>query len=416
MGPLPVTSKTVCIVGLGYVGYPLAEAFSHHITTLGFDIDEKKICNLANKSSKLTVTSDPTWIHKADFVMICVPTLLTKDNEPDLSYVKSAAATVGKQIKKGVIVILESTVYPGVTEDVLRPILENESGYTCGTDFKIGYSPERINPGDDVHVLAKTTKIIAGMDKETTDDMAALYSLITTVYPAKDIRTAEAAKVVENIQRDVNIALINELSYIFGKMGINTKDVLEAAETKWNFHRYTPGIVGGHCIPTVPYFLAYTAKKSGYTPHMILSGRSTNDHMTRFISEIILDNLAFRMIEPKRAEIVILGLTYKENVADTRDNPVVELIKTLQEHSITVYGYDPLLSAREITDMGVTPLDSLKKQADGLILAVPHTQFLTGAEHGELVRHANPDTLFIDIKGVFYKDTEFRNLFNYKTL
>ncbi len=415
MGPLPVTSKIICVVGLGYVGLPLAEAFSHHVTTVGFDIDIKKVDTIRKTPTKIHVTSDPTRIHDADFIMICVPTLLTKDNEPDLSYVKSAAATVGKQIKKGAIVILESTVYPGVTEDVLWPILEKESGYTCGSDFKIGYSPERINPGDDVHVLSKTTKIIAGMDKETTDDMAALYSLITTVYPAKDIRTAEAAKVVENIQRDVNIALINELSYIFSNIGINTKDVLEAAETKWNFHRYTPGIVGGHCIPTVPYFLAYTAKNSGYNPRMILAGRSTNDHMIRFISGLILDDLSARNKKPSEAEVIILGLTYKENVADTRDNPVTELIKTLQGHAITVYGYDPLLAPKEIADLGVIPLSSLEKHADCLVLAVPHKQFLAGS-NGELRHLAGRDTLFIDIKGVFYKDTEFRNLFNYKTL
>ena len=415
MGPLPVTSKTVCIVGLGYVGLPLAEAFSHHVTTIGFDIDKNKIDNIRKTPTKIHVTSDPKRIHDADFIMICVPTLLTKDNEPDLSYVKSAAASVGKQIKKGAIVILESTVYPGVTEDVLRPILEKESGYTCGRDFKIGYSPERINPGDDVHVLSKTTKIIAGMDKETTDDMAALYSQITTVYHAKDIRTAEAAKVVENIQRDVNIALINELSYIFSNIGINTKDVLEAAETKWNFHRYTPGIVGGHCIPTVPYFLAYAAKNSGYNPRMILSGRSTNDHMISFISGLILDDLSARNKKPSEAEVIILGLTYKENVADTRDNPVTDLIKILQGQAITVYGYDPLLAPKVIADLGVIPLSHLEKHPDCLVLAVPHKQFLAGS-NGELRHLAGRDTLFIDIKGVFYKDSEFRNLFNYKTL
>ncbi|PKL63735.1 MAG: nucleotide sugar dehydrogenase [Methanomicrobiales archaeon HGW-Methanomicrobiales-3] len=415
MEPLPVTSKTVCVVGLGYVGLPLAEAFSHHVKTIGFDIDTNKIDNIRKTPTKIHVTSDPTRIHDADFVMICVPTLLTNNNEPDLSYVKSAAATVGKQLKKGAVVILESTVYPGVTEDVLQPILEKESGSTCGIGFKIGYSPERINPGDDVHVLSKTTKIIAGMDKETTEDMAALYSLITTVYPAKDIRTAEAAKVVENIQRDVNIALINELSYIFSKIGINTKDVLEAAETKWNFHHYTPGIVGGHCIPTVPYFLAYTAKKNGYNPQIILTGRSTNDHMIPFISGMILDDLTVRKKKPSVAEVTILGLTYKENVADTRDNPVSVLIKTLKGHAITVYGYDPLLTPDEISDLGVIPLSELEKHVDCLVLAVPHKQFLDGL-NGELRHLASPDTLFIDIKGVFYKDSEFRNLFNYRTL
>ena len=409
------TSKTVCIVGLGYVGYPLAETFSSHIKTMGFDIDEKKIHALAKTPTKIHASSDPSFIGSADFVMICVPTLLTKDNEPDLSYVCSAAAMVGKYLKKGAIVILESTVYPGVTEDVLRPILEKESGYSCGRDFKIGYSPERINPGDDVHVLAKITKIIAGMDEETTAAMAEVYGLITTTYAAKDIRTAEAAKVVENIQRDVNIALINELSYIFHNMGINTKDVLEAAGTKWNFHRYTPGIVGGHCIPTVPYFLAHTAKKAGYDPHMILAGRTTNDHMTRFIAEIIMGNLAKRGKDLSSAEVVVLGLTYKENVPDTRDNPVFDLIKILKGYGITVYGNDPLLTPREITALGVTPMEVLKKSVDCVVLAVPHQQFLEMAE-GEFSRIANPETQFIDIKGVFYKNSALRARFNYITL
>jgi UDP-N-acetyl-D-glucosamine/UDP-N-acetyl-D-galactosamine dehydrogenase len=409
-----VTKKTVCIVGLGYVGYPLAEAFSHHIATLGFDIDEHKIGKIAQTPTKLRATSDPTLIRSADFVMICVPTLLTKDNEPDLSYVCAAAVTVGKQMKKGVIVILESTVYPGVTEDIVRPILEKESGYICGIDFKIGYSPERINPGDDVHVLSKTTKIVAGMDKDTTDAMTEVYDLITTTFPAKDIRTAEAAKVVENIQRDVNIALMNELSRIFDKMGINTRDVLEAAETKWNFHHYSPGIVGGHCIPTVPHFLAYTAKKAGYNPRMILSGRETNESMTGFITEIILGNLARRGKPPVGAEVIILGLTYKENVADTRDNPVTELVKNLKNYGITVYGYDPLVSDDGIAAMGVIPIDPLRTP-DCFVLAVPHRQFMEMAG-GEFRRVSNHDTLFIDIKGVFYKDTGFRDLFNYRTL
>lgn len=265
-----ITSKTVCIVGLGYVGYPLAEAFSRHIKTMGFDIDEQKIRALQKNPTAVITTSDPARIHPADFFLICVPTLLTRDNDPDLSHVRSAVKTVGARMKRGVVVILESTVYPGVTEEVLLPLLETESGYTAGRDFKVGYSPERINPGDNEHVLSKTTKIIAGMDPETTDIMAELYSLITRVYRAPDIRTAEAAKVVENIQRDVNIALVNEFSQIFSKMRLNTGDVLDAAATKWNFHHYTPGIVGGHCIPTVPYFLAYAAKREGHTPRMIL--------------------------------------------------------------------------------------------------------------------------------------------------
>jgi UDPglucose 6-dehydrogenase/UDP-N-acetyl-D-galactosamine dehydrogenase len=414
-GQISVQNKTVCIVGLGYVGFPLAEAFSHKVTTLGFDIDINKIKTIQESGTAIQATADPAQIRTADFVMICVPTLLTPDNEPDLSYVRSAAETVGRNMKKGAIIILESTVYPGVTEDILRPVLERASGYVCGRDFKVGYSPERINPGDDEHVLAKTTKIVAGMDDETSLAMNAVYNLITQVYTAPDIRTAEAAKVVENIQRDVNIALINELSYIFHHIGINTKQVLEAAGTKWNFHRYTPGIVGGHCIPTVPYFLAYSAKQSGYTPEMILAGRATNDYMTSFIAELITNHLNSCGKPVRNAGIVILGLTYKEDVADTRDNPVTELIRNLKEQEITVYGYDPLLTPVEIARMGVIPLEKLDKPADGFILVVPHKQFLDSAK--EELRHlAKPDVVFVDIKGIFYKDPDFKKMFRYITL
>ena len=256
-------NKTVCIVGLGYVGLPLAEAFSKHLKVIGFDIDEEKTNFFAsqkpllkrnNNEDSIEFTSDPSKIKQADFVLICVPTPVTKSKEPDLRYVKSAAEIAGKNLKKGAIVVLESTVYPGVTEEVVAPLLdlENESGLKCGTDFKIGYSPERINPGDEAHTLDKITKIVAGMDKETTAILAELYGLITNVYKAKDIKTAEAAKVIENIQRDLNIALMNELAIIFHKMGLDTKSVLEAAATKWNFHPYKHGLVGGHCIPVDP--------------------------------------------------------------------------------------------------------------------------------------------------------------------
>ena len=252
--------KTVCVVGLGYVGLPLAEAFSKHLEVIGFDIDEKKIEKLNdenNTKQNIEFTSDPSKIKQADFVIIAVPTPVTKSKEPDLSYVKSAAETVGKNLKKGAVVVLESTIYPGVTEEVVAPVLEGESKMHCGIDFYIGYSPERINPGDEAHALTKITKIVAGMDEDTTGRLAELYGLITNVYKAKDIRTAEAAKVIENIQRDLNIALMNELAIIFHKMGLDTKSVLDAASTKWNFQPYKPGLVGGHCIPVDPYYRVY---------------------------------------------------------------------------------------------------------------------------------------------------------------
>ena len=301
--------KTICIVGLGYVGLPLAETFSNHLKTIGFDIDQEKVKRLSesNNEDNIEFTSDPSKIKQADFVLIAVPTPVTKFKEPDLSFVKSAAKTVGKNLKKGAIVVLESTVYPGVTEEVVKPILEEASGLKCGADFKIGYSPERINPGDDEHTLNKITKVVAGMDEETTEILADLYGLITNVYKAKDIKTAEAAKVIENIQRDLNIALMNELAIIFHKMGLDTKAVLEAASTKWNFHRYSPGLVGGHCIPVDPYYLVYKAKELGYHPQVILAGRAINDYMPKHVAEMAIKGLNEVGKVIKGSKVLIMG-------------------------------------------------------------------------------------------------------------
>ena len=256
-----MSSKTViCVIGLGYVGLPLAQAFMKCDRVIGFDIDEKKVRESAanNNNKNLLFTTREEEIRQADFIIICVPTPVTRSKEVDLSFVESAAKIAGRNMKKGSVVILESTVYPGVTEEIVKPILESESGLECGTDFKIGYSPERINPGDTEHTVEKTTKVVSGMDQETTEVIAWLYSKVApSVFKAKDIRTAEAAKVIENIQRDLNIALVNEFAIIFDKMGLNTRDVLEAAGTKWNFHRYFPGLVGGYCIPVNPYYLVH---------------------------------------------------------------------------------------------------------------------------------------------------------------
>ena len=346
-------NKIVCIVGLGYVGLPLAKAFSKHLKVIGYDVDEEKINFFAQQKplqtfleksftknagekyeDNIEFTTDPSKIKQADFVLICVPTPVTKSKEPDLRYVKSAAEIVGKNLKKGAIVILESTVYPGVTEEIIAPILdlENESGLKCGADFKIGYSPERINPGDESHTLDKITKIIAGMDEETTETLAELYGLITNVYNAKDIKTAEAAKIIENIQRDLNIALMNELAIIFHKMSLDTKSVLEAASTKWNFHPYTPGLVGGHCIPVDPYYLVYKAKELGYHPQVILAGRAINDYMPKHVAEMAIKGLNEVGKVIKGSKVLIMGLTYKENVADTRESPVREMVKELKDY------------------------------------------------------------------------------------
>ena len=410
-------NKTVCITGLGYVGLPLAKAFSKYLSVIGFDIDEEKIKNLNsnNNEDNIEFTSDPAQINQADFVLICVPTPVTNSKEPDLRYVKSAAEIVGQHLKKGAIVVLESTIYPGVTEEVVAPILdlENESGLKCGADFKIGYSPERINPGDEAHDLTKITKIVAGMDEETTGRLAELYGLITNVYKAKDIRTAEAAKVIENIQRDLNIALMNELAIIFHKMGLDTNSVLEAASTKWNFHKYSPGLVGGHCIPVDPYYLVYKAKELGYHPQVILAGRAINDYMPKHIAEMAIKGLNEVGKVIKGSKVLIMGLTYKENVPDTRESPAREMVKELKEFGVDVYGYDPLLSGEEIEAFGVKALDDLNIKVDCVIVAVAHAAFkkMTLEDVKEFMNDA---PVLVDVRGMFDAEEAKKKGFYYR--
>lgn len=379
--------RTVCVVGLGYVGQPLAEAFSSHLRTIGFDIVSEKVNRInGSNGGKLLCTSDPAAIKQADFVLICVPTPVTKHKEPDLTPVKSAAEVVGQNLKPGAIVVLESTVYPGVTEEIVVPILEKQSGMICGTDFKVGYSPERVNPGDDAHSIDKITKIVSGMDEESTRLLAELYGLITHVFVARNIKTAEAAKIIENIQRDINIALMNELSLIFHKMGLNTKDVLAAAGTKWNFHKYTPGLVGGHCIPVDPYYLVYKARELGHHPQVILAGRAVNDYMPRHVAEMAIKGLNDAGKVIKGSKVLIMGQTYKENVPDTRESPAREMVKALLEYRVDVYGYDPLLIREEIEGFGVKAREELDgMKPDCVILAVAHEQFRVLGE-GELAK------------------------------
>ena len=393
--------KTVCVVGLGYVGQPLAEAFSSHLRTIGFDIVTEKVNRInGSNGGKLLCTSDPAAIKQADFVLICVPTPVTKHKEPDLSPVRGAAEVVGRNLKNGAIVVLESTVYPGVTEEIVVPILEKQSGLKCGVDFKVGYSPERVNPGDDAHSIDKITKIVSGMDEESTRLLAELYGLITHVFVARDIKTAEAAKVIENIQRDINIALMNELSLIFHKMGLNTKDVLAAAGTKWNFHKYTPGLVGGHCIPVDPYYLVYKARELGHHPQVILAGRAVNDYMPRHVAEMAIKGLNDAGKVIKGSKVLIMGLTYKENVPDTRESPAREMVKALQEYRVDVYGYDPMLSRKEIEGFGVKAREELDgTKPDCIILAVAHEQFRVLGE-GELARTIKDCPVVVDVKGV----------------
>ena len=327
----------------------------------------------------------------------------------------SATEIVGKNLKKGAIIILESTVYPGVTEEVVAPILdlENESGLKCGVDFKIGYSPERINPGDEAHTLDKITKIVAGMDEETTETLAELYGLITNVYKAKDIRTAEAAKVIENIQRDLNIALMNELTIIFHKMELDTKSVLEAAATKWNFQPYKPGLVGGHCIPVDPYYLVYKAKELGYHPQVILAGRAINDYMPKHVAEMAIKGLNEVGKVIKGSKVLIMGLTYKENVPDTRESPVREIIKELKVFEIEIHGYDPLLSKEEVEAFGVKSSANLDVKMDCVIVAVAHDEFKK-MKLEDVSKFMNNKPIIVDVRGIF--DEEEKEGFYYKAL
>jgi UDPglucose 6-dehydrogenase/UDP-N-acetyl-D-galactosamine dehydrogenase len=409
----------VCLVGLGYVGLPLAEAFAKRVEVIGFDVDADKIrkLNQNNSNQNLVFTGAAKEISRADFVIICVPTPLTKSKEPDLSYITSAAETIGRNMKKGSVVILESTVYPGVTEEIVKPILEEESGLKCGEGFKIAYSPERINPGDEEHTIDKTAKVVAGMDEETTELVAKLYEkVISHIFKAKDIRTAEAAKAIENIQRDLNIALMNELSLIFDKMGLSTKDVLEAASTKWNFHSYSPGLVGGHCIPVDPYYLVYKAEELGYHPQVILAGRAINDSMPKHIADMTVRALNDVGKVIKGSKVLIMGLTYKENVADVRETPAKEIIRELRDYGIEVFGHDPVLDdvEAELEVEAIRVLDEAPK-VDGIILAVAHKAFRE-IPLSELRAITSAQPVLIDVRGMFDEERAIEKGFYYRKL
>lgn len=416
--PAKSEQPIVCIIGLGYVGLPLATEFSRHFKVIGFDTNIKLVTelNLRNNNQNLTITDSPQQIKQADFIIITVPTPVTKSKEPDLSHIESASKVVSQNMKAGCTIILESTIYPGVTEEVVKPILE-ESGLHCGQDFKIAYSPERINPGDEKHTIDRVTKVVSGMDESTTELVAELYSTISPkVFKAKDIKTAEAAKVIENIQRDLNIALVNELCLIFERMGLTTKDILDTAATKWNFHRYSPGLVGGHCIPVDPYYLVYKAKELGYHPQVILAGRSINDYMPRHIAEITIKALNDVGKVIRGSRVLIMGLTYKENVTDTRETPVKEIIKELKEYGVEVLGYDPLLTNIK-NEFGIKALSTLEgiSGIDCMILAVGHDAFkrITLAELRQVM---DDKPVLIDVRGFFNENEALERGFYYRTL
>lgn len=415
--------EKLSLVGLGYVGMPIAVAFAKKIKVVGFDLNEKKIELYKNgvdptnevgneviKNTKVEFTADPAKLKKAKFHIVAVPTPVNDDHTPDLTPVEGASRILGQNLTKGSVVVFESTVYPGVTEDICVPILEKESGLKCGVDFKIGYSPERINPGDKVHRLETIVKIVSGMDEETLDTVARVYELVVEagVYRAQSIKVAEAAKVIENSQRDINIAFMNELSIIFNKMGIDTKSVLEAAGTKWNFLKFYPGLVGGHCIGVDPYYLTYKAEELGYHSQIILSGRRINDDMGRYVAESMVKNLIKADIPVKGAKIAILGFTFKENCPDTRNTKVIDIYKELGEYGITPIVIDPAADADEAKRLYGITFDTMDavKDVDAVIVAVAHTQFLD-LKKEDVSKFFNPDhkkKVFMDIKGLFDRD------------
>ena len=422
--------EKISLIGLGYVGMPIAVAFSKKADVIGFDLNEKKVelykqgkdptCEVGDEAiAACTVdfTADPTRLREARFHIVAVPTPVNKDHTPDLTPVEGASRILGQNLTKGSVVVFESTVYPGVTEEVCVPILEKESGLKCGVDFKIGYSPERINPGDKVHRLETIVKIVSGMDEETLDTVAKVYELVVEagVHRAESIKVAEAAKVIENSQRDVNIAFMNELSIIFNKMGIDTKAVLEAAGTKWNFLKFFPGLVGGHCIGVDPYYLTYKAEQLGYHSQVILSGRRINDDMGKYVAENTVKNLIKAGANVSDAKVGILGFTFKENCPDTRNTRVIDIYNELLEYGITPVVADPVADSDEaMHEYGISFVDMSEiRNMDAIIIAVAHSEF-GGINIEKLNGMFDSDCdkkVLVDVKGVLnrkdFADTDY---------
>jgi UDP-N-acetyl-D-galactosamine dehydrogenase len=355
--------RSVGVVGLGYVGLPLATAFGKVIPTIGFDVNEHRVRELRKGADRngevgkadlqekmLELTSDPSHLRRAAFIIVAVPTPVDKAKRPDLSCLVDASRLVAQNLTRGATVVYESTVYPGCTEEICVPVIEQESGLKAGRDFKVGYSPERINPGDAEHTLDKVTKIVAGQDEETTEKLAAVYGLVVKagVYKAPTIRTAEAAKVIENVQRDLNIALMNELAVLFHRMGLDTGEVLKAARSKWNFLRYEPGLVGGHCIPVDPYYLTFKAQEIDHHPDVILAGRRINDYMGHYVAQETVKLLIRAGRVVRGASALILGATFKEDVSDMRNTRVTEVVQELENNEVNVNVYDPFVGSGEI--------------------------------------------------------------------
>ena len=412
-------NRTVSIIGLGYVGLPVAVAFGMKRRTIGFDINSERIQELRNGIDRTGEVTSEDLAHAdilftdriedlrlADFHIVAVPTPVDEAHQPDLTLLLKASDTVGKALKKGDIVVYESTVYPGVTEDECVPVLEKASGLSCGKDFTVGYSPERINPGDREHSFTRIKKVVSGQDPATLETVAQVYESVVTagVHRASSIKVAEAAKVIENTQRDLNIALMNELALIFERLGIDTGDVLAAAGTKWNFLPFRPGLVGGHCIGVDPYYLTHMAEKIGYIPQVILSGRRINDGMGRFIAQRTIREMIHAGDNILGSTVTVLGLTFKEDCPDIRNSKVIDIIRELEDYGIEVQVHDPLADLKEVNHeygLDLVPLDELRP-ASAVALAVAHRQFrdMPASSYRSLLS----GSVMIDVKGVFNRD------------
>ncbi len=422
----------VAIVGLGYVGLPLAIEFGRVYTTVGYDLSTRKIDHYREShdptgevsreqfvaADKLTFTANPVDISLADFIVIAVPTPVDDAHQPDFGPLASASAIAGRHMKRGATVVYESTVYPGATEEICIPILERESGYVWRDGFHVGYSPERINPGDKEHTLTRITKVVSGDDEATLEAVASLYGAVITagVYRASSIKVAEAAKVIENTQRDLNIALMNELSLIFDRIGIDTLEVLETAGTKWNFLPFRPGLVGGHCIGVDPYYLTHKADMLGYHPQVILAGRRINDGMGKFIAEQTIKKMINQGIAIKGAPVIVLGLTFKENVPDLRNSRVIDVIRELRAFGTQVFVHDPIAESADAQHeygVALSTWDQLPV-ASAMVVAVAHDEYRQLGV-SELSKKLIPGAVFGDIKGIFaVKSAEAEGLLNWR--
>lgn len=415
--------EKLALVGLGYVGMPIAVEFAKHINVIGFDINKKRVEEYRNgidstnevgesiKNTTVDFTADPTRLKEAKFIIVAVPTPVNDDTTPDLRPVEGASRTVGQNITPGTIVVFESTVYPGVTEDICVPIIEKESGLKCGVDWKIGYSPERINPGDRVHTLTSIRKIVSGMDEESANEIKKVYDIVIKAgtIPVSTIKTAEAVKVVENSQRDINIAFVNEVAMICDRMGIDTDEVIYGMNSKWNALGFKPGLVGGHCIGVDPYYLTNAAEKLGHHSQIILNGRKVNDSMGAFVADAAIKQMIEAGLAPKKANVVILGITFKENCPDTRNSKVVDIIKRLKEYEINPIVSDSWADvevAKHEYGVDLVPFEELPK-ADCLIVAVGHNEFrsMSTMQLKTLFKDVpDKEKVLIDVKSLYRPD------------